>query len=46
MTWGRALEKALKSKGISKDFDEWFVIAKHRPKWRQQTHSKTKPLDA
>ena len=46
MTWGRTLENALVSKGISKDFDEWFAIAKHRPKWRQQTHSKTKPLDA
>ena len=30
MTWGRALENALKSKGISKDFDEWIAIAKDR----------------
>ena len=30
MTWGRMLENALKSKGISKDFDEWIAIAKVR----------------
>ena len=35
MTWGRTLENALKSKGISKDFDGWIAIAKDRPKWRQ-----------
>ena len=46
MTWGRALENALKSKGISKDFDEWIAIAKDRPKWRQLTHSIPKPPDA
>ena len=28
MTWGKTLENALKSKGISKDFDEWIAIAK------------------
>ena len=39
MTWGRTLENALKSKGISKDFDEWIAIAKDRSKWRQLTHS-------
>ena len=38
MTWGRTLENALKSKGISQDFDEW-IIAKDRSKWRQLTHS-------
>jgi len=38
MTWGRTLENALKSKGISREFNEWFAIAKDRPKWRQQTH--------
>jgi hypothetical protein len=27
MTWGRTLENALKSKGISKDLDEWIAIA-------------------
>jgi hypothetical protein len=27
MTWARTLENALKSKGISKDFDEWIAIA-------------------
>jgi len=27
MTWGRALENALKSKDISKEFDEWIAIA-------------------
>jgi len=46
MTWGRALENALKHKGISKEFDERFAIAKDRPKWRQQTHSNPKPPDA
>ena len=39
MTWGRTLENALKSKGISKDFDEWIAIAKDRSKWRQLTQS-------
>ena len=46
MTWGRALENALASKGISKEFEEWVAIAKDRPKWRQQTHSNPRPLDA
>jgi len=46
MTWGRTLENALTSKGISKEFEEWIGIAKDRPKWRQQTHSNPKPLDA
>ena len=44
--WGRALENALKSKGILKDFVEWIVIAKDRSKWRQLTHSIPKPLMA
>jgi hypothetical protein len=30
MTWGRALENALKSKGMLKDFDEWIAVAKDR----------------
>jgi hypothetical protein len=46
MTSGRALENALKSKGILKDFDEWIAIAKDRLKWRQLTHSIPKPPDA
>ena len=46
MKWGRTLENALASKGISKEFKEWIAIAKDRPKWRQQTHSKPKPPDA
>jgi len=46
MTWGRALENALASKGTSKEFKEWIAIAKARPKWRQQNHSKPKPPDA
>jgi hypothetical protein len=46
MTWGRTLENVLKSKGISKDFDEWIAIAKGRSKWRQLTHSIPKPPDA
>ena len=44
MTWGRTLENAIVSKGISKEFKEWVTIAKDRPKWRQQTNSKPKPL--
>ena len=46
MTSGRTLENALKSKGISKDFDEWIAIAKDRSKWRQLTHSIPEPPDA
>jgi len=46
MTWGRALENLLASKGLSKEFKEWIVIARDRPKWRQQAHSKPKPPDA
>ena len=46
MTWGRTLENAPKSKGISKDFDVWIAIAKDRSKWRQLTHSIPKPPDA
>jgi esterase/lipase superfamily enzyme len=46
MTWGRTLENALKSKDISKDFDEWIAIAKDRSKWRQLTHFIPKPPDA
>ena len=46
MTWGRTLVNSLASKGISKEFKEWIAIAKDRPKWRQQTHSKPKPPDA
>jgi len=46
MTWGRALENALKRKDISKEFDEWFAIAKDRSKWRQLTHFNPEPPDA
>ena len=46
VTWGRTLENALKSKGISKDFGEWIAIAKDRSKWRQLTHPIPKPPDA
>jgi len=46
LTWGRALENMLKRKGISKKLDEWFAVAKDRSKWRQQTHTNPKPLDA
>ena len=46
MTWGKTLEFALKSKGISKDIDELIAIAKDRLKWRQLTHSIPKPPDA
>jgi len=40
------LENALESKGISKEFDEGFAIAKGGSKWRQQAHSNPKPPDA
>jgi len=40
------LENALKSKGISKDLDEWIAIAKDRSKWSLLTHSIPKPPDA
>ena len=46
MTWGRALENYLKSKGISKEFDEWIANAKGRSKWRQLAHPIPKPPDA
>ena len=46
MTRGRTLENALKRKGISKEFDKWFAIAKDRPKWRHQAHPNPKPPDA
>jgi len=46
MTWVGTLENALKSKGILKDFDEWFAIAKDRSKWRKLAHSIPKPPDA
>ena len=46
MTWGKMLENTLASKGISKEFTEWIAIAKDRPKWRQQTQTKSKPPDA
>ena len=46
MSWGRALENTLESKGISKDFDEWIAIAKGRSKWKQLTHSIPKSPDA
>jgi len=45
MTWGRTLENALASKGIYKEFKEWIAIAKDRPKWRKQAHTKPKPPD-
>jgi hypothetical protein len=46
MIWGRTLENALNTKGISKDFSEWIAIVKDRPKWRQLTHSIPIPPDA
>jgi len=45
MTCGRTLENALKRKGISKEFDEWFAIAKDRSKWRQLALSNPRPPD-
>jgi hypothetical protein len=44
MTWLRTLENALKSKGISMEFDKWIAIAKDRPRSRQQIYSIPKPL--
>ena len=46
MNLGRTLENTLKSKGISKDFDECIAIAKDRSKWRQLTHSIPRLPDA
>ena len=46
MTWGRALENALKSEGISKEFDEWIAIAKDSSKWGLLTQSISKPPNA
>ena len=46
ITWGRTLENALSSKGISKEFDAWIAVAKGRSKWRQLAHSVPKPPDA
>ena len=46
MTWGRTLENALKSKGISKEFGDWIAVAKGSLKWRHLTHSIPKPPDA
>ena len=47
MARSRALENALNSKGISKEFDEWTAIAKDRSKSksRQLTHPIPKPPD-
>jgi esterase/lipase superfamily enzyme len=42
----RTLENALKSKGISNEFDEWISIAKDRSKWRQLAHAIPKSPDA
>ena len=33
MTWGRTLENALASKGMSTEFKELIAIAKDMPKW-------------
>lgn len=38
MTIGRTINKALVSKGISKDFNTWRTLAQDRPKWRHMTH--------
>jgi hypothetical protein len=46
MTWGRTLENALSSTGISKEYDEWIAITKDRSKWRQLTHFIPKSPDA
>ena len=40
MTWGRTLENALTSEGISKEIKERIATTKDKPKRRQQTHSK------
>ena len=38
MTIGRTINKALVSKGISKDFNTWRTLAQDRPAWRHLTH--------
>ena len=35
MTFGHTLKKALLSKGLPANFDEWHRIAADRPRWRQ-----------
>jgi len=40
MTLVRALENVLKSKGIYKEFDAWFAIAKDRPKAEVETEDR------
>jgi len=34
MTWGRALKKALKCKGLPVNFKEWRAVAEDRSEWR------------
>jgi len=41
MTWGRTLENALKSKGISKDFDEWIAPGQVEVETAVSLHSQT-----
>lgn len=38
MTIGRTINNALKSKGISTNFQTWRELAQDRPAWRAQTH--------
>lgn len=38
MTIGRTINKALVSKGISKDFNMWRTLAQDRSTWRHMTH--------
>ena len=43
MTWGRALKKALKCKGLPVNFKEYCAIAEDRSEWRSRTYSKPMP---
>jgi len=43
---GRVLTRLDEESLAANEPDEWFAIAKDRPKWRQLTHSDPKPPDA
>ena len=45
MTWGRALKKALKCKGLPVNFKEYCAIAEDRSEWRSRTYSKPMPSE-
>jgi hypothetical protein len=44
MTWGRTLNKALKSNDHPTEFGAWTAIAKDRMQWRTAVHAKDTPI--